>query len=645
MNDASTDAALVAGHLAGDPSALGGIYDRYGDSLHDTAAAMLNDRTEAADVLHDVILIAADRLGQLRDPDRLKPWLFAILRNEVYARTKKRKRTIATDFSGADDGFDMADERNADVGGEVADEASGAELAELVRNAARGLDERDQLVLELSVRQGLEGQDLADALGVSANQSYSLVHRMRERVERSLSAYVVAKAGRRDCDDLDKLLGSWDGEFTVLIRKRVARHVDRCEVCDTRRRGVAAFAMFGAAPVYAAPPGLREQILGAAAVQAAAPSHPYAFTASDGFPQLTKAARRVAAWIPATAAACVMLIAAGVGFVWLNGAEQPDVLVDAGAPLAATTSTTEPDAASSTDTTDTTVFQGNNPRDPDATAPPTTTLAPSTTTSTTTTPTTTSDPIVDPGNGEPGGPTTAPPTGNPNPVPTPPPTPPPPPPTTSPPAPPPPVTTTTTTVAPLPGMLSFSADVIQLGATSTSGSLTISNTGDLPVDFAVTGDTGPFVVSPTTGQLAGGTSVQLVASIDRSNLPEGNISASIQVSGGGVTQSVRLGAQVERPPTFSNAYGFGFCSVDIGINVQADIADESGVSSAQFSVSGPLNLSGSGAMTFDSPTWYGFVSIPSPAGATPNGTWSWTVTATDTRGNVASTSGSFELTC
>ena len=139
MTTNSSDAALVAGHLAGDPSALGGIYDRYADSLHDTAAAMLNDRNEAADVLHDVILIAAERLGQLRDPDRLKPWLFAILRNEVYRRSKKRRRTIVTDFSGSDDGYDLVDDRTIEVGEGVADDAAGDDLAELVRGAARWL--------------------------------------------------------------------------------------------------------------------------------------------------------------------------------------------------------------------------------------------------------------------------------------------------------------------------------------------------------------------------------------------------------------------------------------------------------------------------------------------------------------------------
>ena len=292
MTTNSSDAGLVAGHLAGDPSALAGIYDRYADSLHDTAAAMLNDRNEAADVLHDVILIAAERLGQFRDPDRLKPWLFAILRNEVYRRSKRRRRTIATDFSGSDDGYELVDDRTIEVGEAIADEAAGDELAELVRNAARGLDARDQLVLELSVRQGLGGQDLADALGVSANQSYTLVHRMRERVERSLSAYVVAKAGRNDCGDLDRILGAWDGEFTGSIRKRVSRHVDKCDVCDSRRRRVAPLALFGAAPVYAAPAALRDRVLGAASLQSSTLATPYPFTAPDGFPRVVRGARR-----------------------------------------------------------------------------------------------------------------------------------------------------------------------------------------------------------------------------------------------------------------------------------------------------------------------------------------------------------------
>ena len=59
-----------------------------------------------------------------------------------------------------------------------------AELADFVREAAGGLGERDQLLLELSARQGLTGADLADAMGVTQQQCHVLLHRMRERVQR-----------------------------------------------------------------------------------------------------------------------------------------------------------------------------------------------------------------------------------------------------------------------------------------------------------------------------------------------------------------------------------------------------------------------------------------------------------------------------
>ena len=257
----TTDAHLVSAYLSGDRTALATIYDRYAPGLYDTARAMLSDRHDASDMVQDVFVIAAERLDQLREPDRLKPWLYAVLRNEVYRRTKKRKRAVPTDFQSetVPDVPASYDPRQAGEG--VAYE----ELASMVRSASAGLDERDRLVLELSVRQGLSGSDLADALGVTAEQSYSLVHRMRERVEKSLGAYAVAKAGRRECPDLDRLLAAWDGEFTVLVRKRVNRHIEECATCDRSRKTLAPLALFGAAPAFVLPFGLRDRVLAATA--------------------------------------------------------------------------------------------------------------------------------------------------------------------------------------------------------------------------------------------------------------------------------------------------------------------------------------------------------------------------------------------
>ena len=338
MNTLTVDAQLVTAYLAGDRNALASIYDLYASGLYDTAAAMLSDRHDAADMVQDVFCIAAERLNQLRDPNRLKPWLYAVLRNEVYRRTKKRKRATPTDFQS---------ETVPDVVAAFDPNAEGAaasydELAELVRSAAAGLDERDQLVLELSVRQGLSGADLADALGVSPEQSYSLVHRMRERIEKSLGAFTVAKMGRNDCKELASIISGWNGEFSVLIRKRVARHIDECAICEKTRSKFAPLALFGAAPAFLLPIGLRDKVLAATQTipvpsqsadvhglktqRGSQRSRHIKLSRNDGFPRLARASRHAMAFVVSTGAA--LLLIAGVVLVQQNEGSNNEVLAD-----------------------------------------------------------------------------------------------------------------------------------------------------------------------------------------------------------------------------------------------------------------------------------------------------------------------------
>ncbi len=639
MTDPAADAQLVAGHLDGDPSALAAIYDRYADGLHDTAAAMLNDRHDAADVMQDVFLIASQRLDQLRDPERLKPWLFAILRNEVYRRTKQRKRTVATDFNdAAASGLDMTDERHADA--ETVD-LEGEEMAALVRGAAHGLDERDQLVLELSVRQGLDGQDLADALGVSANQSYTLVHRMRERVQRSLGAFCVARAGRKDCDELDRLLASWDGEFTVLIRKRVARHIDKCTVCDDNRRKVAPLALYGAAPVMAAPAALRDQILTAVGAATGAPSLPYGFAEEDGFPTIVRGGGKVAGWVAPTAAASVLLVAAVAGFAWLTSQDEPDRIVGADTTEVTAPPTTEPAPATTVDPSERVSVT--------TTVPESTTTESTTTTSTTTTiaPTTT-EPELNASGAADEPPTPAPAAPPVTPAPTAPPaTPAPtPPPTTAPPTTLPPTTTTTTTTLPPtpPGQLSGSGGTIALGASAASGSMTLTNVGGLPVDWSMSGSTGSFSVAPQLGTLGPGESIGIVASVDRSAIPEGDLAAAVSFdAAGSPSVPVSITASVERDPTMSlrQQPATSYCSSQWStFAISAVVNDESPIAGVTFSWTDPNGTSNSKQAAFRSGSW------SANAGTSPPvviGTWNWSVTASDVRGNSVSQGGSFIL--
>jgi RNA polymerase sigma factor (sigma-70 family) len=632
MTTTYDDAHLVATHLAGDPAALAAIYDRFADSLYDTAAAMLGDRNDAADIVQDVFVIAAERLDQLRDPSRLKPWLFAIMRNEVYRRTKQRRRVVATDFSEAGADLRAPPDQGSDGAG-----AEFEELAELVRDAARGLDARDQLVLELSVRQGLQGADLADALGVSAQQSYGLVHRMRDRTERSLGALCVARAGRKECSELAAILQAWDGEFSVLIRKRVARHIDDCETCERTKRRFAPLVLLGSARALAAPIDLRDRVLDRI-TSAGGDTPSYAFTRPGGFPTVARRAPRLAVWVGLTVIA-VLVLGGMTAYVIADGGQADVIATIDDAPtvtdgeLAATDPTSGPAGTADQVTTGTGSLAVAAAGDTATTISETTStgVAESTTTSIEVASEAVAPPLTsDPTSSDAPTPlapteptvTNAPATTVP--------------PTTDPP---------TTTIPPDPGTLTLDVTTIDLGASTRSRTVTLSNLGGQPVTFVANVGT-RFAVVPAGGALAPGQSMALTVSVDRS-LPvaEGPIGATatlVPVEAGVASASMTLFAIVERPPVVvvDGPPSAGYCPRvnAITVSVRALVTDESSPLRVVLRAVEPGGKRFEAAMSQDGERWYGSLQLPPIPGA-----WQWTVEATDARGNVGSQGGNFRV--
>ena len=145
---------------------------------------------------------------------------------------------------------------------ELGAEAERAEVQQLVRAAIDGLNPGERDVIELSLISELDNDELADALGVSRNHAHALLSRARSQLERSLGALIVARTGRAACAGLDAMLAGWDGQLTVLMRKRISRHIEQCEVCGERKRRELTPALFaGAVPIAALLPGFREQVL------------------------------------------------------------------------------------------------------------------------------------------------------------------------------------------------------------------------------------------------------------------------------------------------------------------------------------------------------------------------------------------------
>jgi RNA polymerase sigma factor (sigma-70 family) len=568
LEDSRSDAELVAASVAGDRGAFAAIYDRYADRLHDFCWSLLRDRDEAADATQDAFLLAAERLGQLRDPERLRPWLYAVARSQALRRVRARQRVAPEE--------EMIDRPDTAVGPERATEQ--ADLRELVWNAAAGLSERDRALLDLHLRQGLEGAELGEAMGIPAGHAYVLLSRLRDQVERSLGALLVARLGRRDCPDLAKLLTGWDGRFSPLIRKRVARHVDDCDGCGERRRVVASpLALLAAVPPLPAPAALRDRVLEGLQLTGAhgaeppgsqppgqgpgpgsgGPAGTAAAAAAGGKPPVSRTRRRVMT----AAAAVVLAVAVGVALGWEQdpavSGPGPGTAVVAGA--------------------GTSVPAGSLPAAPGSTV----TTGPATSASS---PATTA--------------------------------------------------TTATTVPAAPGSLAVSPVAVDLGATRTTATLTLRNGGDEALSWTARATVPWLRVSPAGGSLAGGGQARVTVTADRASQPEGTVDGAVELAWDGPARRVAVAMDVEHPPEITGLsasprqVGIRGCSPDTA-RTQATVRDESPLASVTLEWGGTQV-----PMTERAGTWYGSLGpVDKP------GTLAWQVVATDARGNSATASG------
>ena len=247
------DSEIVAAVVAGDPDGLAAAYDRYAAPLYAFCQSLLNEQAEATDAVQDTFIIASAKLGGLRDQDLLKPWLFAVARNECHRRLRMRP--------GAGVGVEAGEvtEDTIDFGVDL----ERAELTEVVgaAMAALPLDKRE--VIELSLRQDFDDEDLACTLGISHRQAKALASRAREQFENLAAALLVARTGGRlHCDELDNLLDGRDASLTAATCQQIVWHVQHCRGCSRRtRRDLQPALLLSVLPATEIARGLRRQVL------------------------------------------------------------------------------------------------------------------------------------------------------------------------------------------------------------------------------------------------------------------------------------------------------------------------------------------------------------------------------------------------
>jgi RNA polymerase sigma-70 factor (ECF subfamily) len=163
-----TDAA------GGDADALARIVAAYHDDMARVCFVICGDQDAAQDAVQSAWPIAWRKLGTLRDPARLRPWLVTVAANEARQAMRRQRRAHL-----------VAEIAPDDMGTSGADPAANAELLDLA-NALRRLAPDDRALLALRYVADLDATELGRALGLSPSGVRSRLARLIARLRTEL---------------------------------------------------------------------------------------------------------------------------------------------------------------------------------------------------------------------------------------------------------------------------------------------------------------------------------------------------------------------------------------------------------------------------------------------------------------------------
>ena len=150
------------------------IVETHDGGMYRVCVAVARDPAIAADAVQAAWAIAWWKLGSVRDPARLQPWLMAIAVNETKTLLKRRQRRslveIVVDVTARPGGLDPA-----------------TGIASVDRRAAlERLGPDDRALLAMRYVAGFNASELADAIGLSPLGTRARLQRLLARLRTEL---------------------------------------------------------------------------------------------------------------------------------------------------------------------------------------------------------------------------------------------------------------------------------------------------------------------------------------------------------------------------------------------------------------------------------------------------------------------------
>jgi RNA polymerase sigma-70 factor (ECF subfamily) len=201
------DLALVARIRQGDEAAFVELVKRHHTGFTRLALTWVQDRSVAEEVVQETWLFAIERLGEFEGRSSLKTWLCGILINKARNRRRQERHTVPGSSLDLELGAHrpaVAPDRFSPPGHrwdghwqvppspwpETPERSVlTAEMRQLLETSIATLPENQRAVFVLHDVEGLSGQEVCNALGITDTHQRVLLHRARSRLRTLLESH------------------------------------------------------------------------------------------------------------------------------------------------------------------------------------------------------------------------------------------------------------------------------------------------------------------------------------------------------------------------------------------------------------------------------------------------------------------------
>ena len=171
---------------------LTAVYHEYSVPIHSYASRLLRNVEDADDITQEVFIRAHAHLAELRDPARLKSWLYRIATNLCMDQLRRRSRTrrifgIPVPLGPESEENDHAPIREVAIPGALGPIDQIAER-DHIAGALREMPPKYAVCLMLHSAQGLSYREIADILGISPGAAAVRLTRARDLFSRHYNA-------------------------------------------------------------------------------------------------------------------------------------------------------------------------------------------------------------------------------------------------------------------------------------------------------------------------------------------------------------------------------------------------------------------------------------------------------------------------